>query len=392
MKKKMARSIAAGIASTLTVLMFASGAFAHNLGEGYLFLKISDTQLDGSFEITLEDLDAAVGLDGNADGKVSDAEVDAEIGRISDYLLDRLGVGASGNWYGLDYTSHEIRSIPLSRFLILNFEIDAPSRIPDEIDLRYEVLFDTDPQHRGFLVVTENAKTGVVNTGEDITLRFDPGSRNQTLDMNALSRWSTFSTFVQHGTWHIWIGIDHILFLLALILPAVLIRQEGRWQGVKDFGPALWQVIKIVTLFTIAHTITLSLAALGLVSVPSRIVESVIAASVIIAALNNIYPILRDHLGIVVFGFGLFHGFGFASVLSHLITNRNNLVLDLLGFNVGVELGQIGIIALAFPVLFAMRHTGGYLRLLVPVGSMAIAGLAMGWLLERALELSFMPI
>jgi hypothetical protein len=180
--------------------------------------------------------------------------------------------------------------------------------------------------------------------------------------------------------------------LLALILPAVLIRHEGRWQGVQDFGPAMWKVVKIVTLFTIAHTITLSLAALGLVSVPSRVVESVIAASVIIAALNNVYPLLHNYLGFVVFGFGLFHGFGFASVLTHLITNRSNLVVDLLGFNVGVELGQIGIILFAFPLLYAIRHTGAYLRVLVPVGSLGIAALALGWLLERALELDLMPV
>ena len=376
----------------LTLLGFASEAFAHRLGEGYFLLKISDTRLDSHFEITLDDLDVALGLDHNTDGKVSDAEVDVSIDQIVNYLFDRLGVGADGEWYAFEYSRHSIRNVPQSRFLQLYFDIRSPDNIPDELDFRYEILFDIDSEHRGFLVISENTKTGVVNEGEEATLRFDPDNQVQTLNVNALSRWNTFVTFVRHGTWHIWIGIDHILFLLALILPAVLIRHEGRWQGVQDFGPAMWKVVKIVTLFTIAHTITLSLAALGLVSVPSRVVESVIAASVIIAALNNVYPLLHNYLGFVVFGFGLFHGFGFASVLTHLITNRSNLVVDLLGFNVGVELGQIGIILFAFPLLYAIRHTGAYLRVLVPVGSLGIAALALGWLLERALELDLMPV
>lgn len=365
---------------------------AHALGEGYLFLKISDTELESWFEITLKDLDVALDLDDNDDGKVSDQEVEAEMDRIIDYLIPRVGLGANGEWYPIRYDYHRLRNLPQGRFIGVYFDVDGPELVPDEIDVRYEVLFDEDSTHRGFLVVNENTKTGVVNAGEETTFRFTPDDRVYAMDVNKLSSWSTFVTFVGHGIWHIWIGIDHILFLFALILPSVLIRREGRWHGVQDFGPALWQVVKIVTLFTIAHTITLSIAALGIVSIPSRLVESVIAASVVIAAANNVYPIFRDHIGFLVFGFGLFHGFGFASVLSHLITNRSNLVVDLLGFNVGVEIGQIAVILIAFPVLFAIRHSTTYLRLLVPVGSVLIAALAVGWLAERALDLSFMPV
>ena len=386
------RSLLALMAKAAALVLFVSTAQAHSLGEGYLHLKIGEHHLDGELEITLADLDRALDLDSDSDGKVSDTEVSQSIELVYAYVGQRVGVGSAGEWYDLRAVGHEIRELPHARYLRVFIEIDEPEFIPDLIDLKYELLFDADSSHRGFLVVKANAKTGIVNRDEETTLRFEPDTSVQTLDTMAMSRWVSFVTFVKHGVWHIWIGIDHILFLLALILPAVLIRNEGKWQGVQDFTPALWQVIKIVTLFTIAHTITLTIAALGLVSVPARIVESIIAASVVIAALNNLYPFLRAHLGIVVFGFGLFHGFGFASVLSHLITNRSNLVVDLLGFNVGVELGQIAVILVAFPILFGIRHTTGYLRVLVPAGSFAIAVLAVGWLLERALELSFMPI
>ena len=373
-------------------LLATTPVSAHTIGEGYLFLEIGESDLTGSVDLTLVDLDLELGLDTDEDGKVSDSELVNRLDEIPGYVLARIGIGANGQWFPINYERHNVRNLPNGRFVQVYFNVDSPDPVPDLLDINYDLLFDADSKHRGFLVVTENAKTGVVNKGEKTTLRFDPDSRTQTLNINELSSWTTFVTFVKHGIWHIWIGIDHILFLLALILPAVLVRRDGQWQGVNNFTPALWQVIKIVTLFTVAHTITLTIAAIGVISIPSRIVESVIAASVVIAALNNVYPLLRQHLGIVVFGFGLFHGFGFASVLSHLITNRSNLVVDLLGFNVGVEIGQIAIILFAFPVLFAMRHSVGYLKVLVPVGSMAIAALAAGWLLERALELSFMPI
>ncbi len=158
--------------------------------------------------------------------------------------------------------------------------------------------------------------------------------------------------------WHIWIGFDHILFLLSLLLPAVLIWRASRWQAVETFRAAFVDVFRIVTSFTVAHSITLSLATLGFVSLPSRWVESAIAASVVLAALNNLWPLFHGRRWMVAFGFGLIHGFGFASVLVDLGLPRETLVLALVGFNLGVEAGQLAIVALFLPLAFALRRTG----------------------------------
>ncbi|MEM9056656.1 MAG: HupE/UreJ family protein [Pseudomonadota bacterium] len=376
----------------LSTLAFAGSAAAHTLGEGYLFINVSDDSLDGRYEITLTDLNKAVPVDTDQDGKVVEAEVDAAIDQIKAYFGERLGIGDGEREYALNFTHHKLTRIPVGQFLELHYTTAWEGRVPDVLHLRYDVLFERDDTHRGFLVIGRNDKTGVVNTGEDTTLRFGPDSTQQSVDFTALDRAGTFFTFVKHGIWHIWIGIDHILFLVALILPAVMVRRDGQWHPVADYGPAVWNVVKVVTLFTLAHTVTLTLAALDVVSLPARVVESVIAASVIAAALNNIVPIFRGHVGWVVFGFGLFHGFGFASVLSHLITNRSNLIVDLLGFNVGVELGQIAIVLVAFPILVALRNTVFYRRMLLPVGSAVIMLLAAGWLVERMFDLELMPI
>jgi hypothetical protein len=140
----------------------------------------------------------------------------------------------------------------------------------------------------------------------------------------------------------------------------------------------------------LAHSITLSLATLGLVSLPSRWVESTIAASVVIAALNNIFPLFRERRWMMAFVFGLIHGFGFASVLADLGLPQDALVLALVGFNVGVEAGQLAIVALFLPVTFLIRHTAFYRRLILGAGSALIVALALIWFAERAFNLKLM--
>ena len=143
----------------------------------------------------------------------------------------------------------------------------------------------------------------------------------------------------------------------------------------------------MVTAFTLAHSITLSLAALGVISLPSRLVESVIAASVVLAALNNLRGTIEGKRWIMAFGFGLIHGFGFASVLADLGLPQNALVLALVGFNVGVELGQLAIVAAFLPVAFLLRRTWFYRVGVLTGGSILVAVVASWWLVQRLFDL-----
>ena len=138
---------------------------------------------------------------------------------------------------------------------------------------------------------------------------FSPDNPTQRFELAAPDGGKQFLSFAWEGIWHIWIGFDHILFLIALLLPAVPRRENVCWRGIDGFAPAFANVFKIVTAFTVAHSITLSLATLGIVRLPSRWVESAIAASVVLAALNNIYPFFHGRGWLVAFGFGLVHGF-----------------------------------------------------------------------------------
>jgi hypothetical protein len=192
--------------------------------------------------------------------------------------------------------------------------------------------------------------------------------------------------------WHIWIGFDHVLFLLALLLPAVLMHESGRWQAVAHFRPVFWDVVRTVTSFTVAHSITLSLAALGVVSLPSRLVEATIALSVLLAALNNVRPVIEQWRWVMAFAFGLIHGFGFASVLGDLGLPREGLLLALVGFNLGVEAGQLAIVAVFLPLAFMLRGTATYRRGLMSGGSLVVALLALAWLVERAFDISILAL
>jgi hypothetical protein len=171
-----------------------------------------------------------------------------------------------------------------------------------------------------------------------------------------------FIDYIAHGVWHIWIGFDHLLFLLSLLLPAVLIRVDGGWTGAARFRDALWDVVKVVSAFTLAHSITLTLAALDVIQLPSRWVESAIAASVIVAALNNLVVMAGASRWLFAFAFGLIHGFGFASVLADLGLPQNALLLALVAFNLGVELGQLAIVALFLPLAWGVRNQWIYRR------------------------------
>jgi HupE / UreJ protein len=163
--------------------------------------------------------------------------------------------------------------------------------------------------------------------------------------------------------------------------------QGGRWQPVDTFGSALAEVVRVVTAFTIAHSLTLTLATLGLIALPSRLVESAVAASVVLAAMNNVWPLVRRHLWLLAFGFGLLHGLGFAGVLLDLGLPRNALAVPLLAFNLGVELGQLAIVALFLPLAFLLRETALFPQLMVRAGSTAIAAVAGVWLIERLFDL-----
>jgi hypothetical protein len=188
---------------------------------------------------------------------------------------------------------------------------------------------------------------------------------------------------VRQGVAHILSGLDHVLFLLALLLPSVLRRQDPGAPNIRQIRNVLGDVVRVVTAFTVAHSLTLGLAALGLVSLSAEVIEPAIAASVAIAALDNLWPVFGSERWSIAFALGLLHGLGFSSALSDLGLAGPALLRGLLAFNFGVELGQLAIVLVFVPLAFLLRNARFYRFVVLRGGSLAIAALSLLWFYER---------
>ncbi|MDP1690616.1 MAG: HupE/UreJ family protein [Burkholderiaceae bacterium] len=368
-------------------LALPAPAQAHKPSDSYLSIAVGEAGIEGQWDIALRDLDFALGLDADGNGEISWGEVRAKHGEIAAYALARLAVRGDGAACRIEPGAQQIDTHTDGAYTVLPLAIRCAARTPAQLAIDYSLFADLDPQHRGLLKLQAlgNARTAVLG----------PQAPTQSFELKTVSRWAQFVDYAREGVWHIWIGFDHILFLLALLLPAVLLwrgPQGHRWQAAETFRAAFIDVFRIVTAFTLAHSITLSLAALGAIELPSRWVESAIAASVVLAALNNVWPVFRGRRWMVAFAFGLIHGFGFASVLADLGLPREALVLALVGFNLGVEGGQLAMVAVFLPLAFALRRSAFYRQAVMVGGSLLIAALAGIWLVERAFALKLLGL
>ena len=362
----------------LAIFLLSLPAAAHKPSDSYLALRIQGSMVDVQWDIALRDLEYAVGIDTDGDGAITWAELRARHDAISAYALARLTISADGERCGSTAVGHQVDRHSDGTYAVLRFTALCP-KDARSLAATYALFFDLDPLHRGLARLEER--------GAIRSLVFSPGQPMQPLAVSGSSPLRQIVEFSREGVFHIWTGFDHVLFLLSLLLPAVLRREAGRWVPLPGFRQALWKTLAIVTAFTLAHSLTLTLAALEIVTLPSRWVESAIAVSVVIAALNNVYPVLERRLWMVAFFFGLIHGFGFASVLGDLGLPRDNLLAALVSFNLGVEAGQLAIVAALIPLAFALRQTWLYRRLALSAGSLLIVAVACVWLFERAFEL-----
>ncbi|HMH18065.1 MAG TPA: HupE/UreJ family protein [Burkholderiales bacterium] len=362
----------------LLLLLAASLAHAHKPSDSYLAIHVEGSSLSGQWDIALRDLDFAIGLDDSGDGDINWGEVKAHRADIAAYALARLKLRSGGADCPTRATEFLVDDHSDGAYSVMRFAASCPGEVTT-LEVSYNLFADLDPQHKGLLRLEHGAGTR--------TAIFSPERATQTFELAKISTLTQFFDYGREGVWHIWIGFDHILFLLSLLLPAVLVLQGGRWRAVERFPPAFWDVFKIVTSFTVAHSITLSLAALGVISLPSRLVESAIATSVVLAALNNVFPLVHGRRWMVAFAFGLIHGFGFASVLRDLGLPQGALLIALVGFNFGVEVGQLAIVSAFLPIAYGLRTSWFYRRLVFIGGSLAIVAVAGIWLVERAFNM-----
>lgn len=366
----------------LSLAMASVSAWAHQANDSWLNFSFTKGAVAGQWDLCVSDLDVALGLDDNDDGAVSEDELQSHNDAILAFVLPHLHVKTDGVDRTTRITGRKLQSHLNGVYIALLFNLDGPA-MPQTLQVTCDLFYDLNPKFLNRLSLDANGQQRTINLTID--------APTQTFELSKPKVATQFFAFVHEGIWHIWSGFDHILFLLALLLPSVLWRQENVWQPVGGFRKALVNVLKVVTSFTVAHSITLSLATLGVLHLPSRLTESAIAASVVVAAANNIFPIFTRREWMVAFGFGLIHGFGFASGLSDMGITRENLAVTVIGFNLGVEIGQLAIVSAFLPIAYALRSSWVYPRIVLAGGSCGIVLLAAVWLIERAFNFKIMP-
>jgi hypothetical protein len=358
--------------SILLFLSFLTAAStqAHQNSIAFLYLEQTNATLKARWDIPLHDLTIALGFATNQNPEIS--EIRSHAVAIQDYAFKGVSIRQGDSELKPVLKNLLLQTRVTGQAVSLIWEAAIQTRGP--LTLKYDFQFESDSGHQCIVVYRD--RTAALS------------SNRRLFTFEAESQGHSFVSFLREGILHIFTGIDHICFLLALMLPAVWRRTANGWQAVGSFRSALVSIAKIVTAFTVAHSITLALAALRIVVLPSALIESVIAFSVLVAALNNLWPLWTDRSWMVAFAFGLVHGFGFASALADLPATAASLAFSLAGFNIGVETGQLCIVVIFLPLAFVLRESWFYRWCAVRAGSIGIACVAAIWLVERAFQIT----
>ncbi|APD87296.1 hypothetical protein BM527_15020 [Alteromonas sp. Mex14] len=353
--------------------LLSTDVLSHELSNGYLTLNsTSDTVLAGELLLKPEDIGRAAGLDIDNNGSLTWGEVNRHHSLANSYIQSNVIISDNGQRCALSTAPPSIKNISAESLLAYPLKITCAKL--NELTVQYTGIVADFPTHKLLTSVTLNDFNGVyVLDSERTSITFSPLNND----------WITqFGEMVYQGIWHIFIGLDHILFLVATLLTVNLRRNNNRWERAASKARILKNTVVLVSTFTLAHSITLTATALNFITLDSRIVELGIALSVAITALNNMFPIIM-RLGFITFGFGLLHGMGFASVFGDLNAQSGSLVMNVLAFNLGVEIGQLAIVSLLLPLLLALRNVKVYAKAIMPIASSIIAVIALNWTLQR---------
>ncbi len=388
------------IAAVAILLALAAGTLAHRLDE-YLQATILSVEQDHVLASMRLIPGVAVSsrviasIDTNSDGVISLSEQHTYAERV----LRDLSITVDGKRVSPTLVSQKFPAIQEIKEGVGEIQIDFTVDLPPGGSQR-RIVFENHHQNA--------ISAYLVNclVPSDPNIRILAQNRNETqsfyqLDYAELSTsnsffskvWSSlrgwmssvgFASIFRLGMRHIAEGTDHLLFLLVLLLPAPLLALGSRWAGFAGARRSLFQILKVVTAFTIGHSITLALAALGLVRVPSRPIEVLIALSILLSAIHALRPLFPGREALIAAFFGLIHGLAFAATLEQLGLGRWERVAGILAFNLGIETMQLIVVAATIPSLVLMSRTRAYPFL--RIGGALFAGVAsLGWIAERLL-------
>ena len=365
-------------------------ALAHPVPSSVVLLDIKSTGVGAELQLPLGELQLAFGHDVALHPETLVARLGPQ---LRAYIQAHVRpVGADGRAWAVTVGALGIQSTEQSytgpfQTLTARLWLQPPAGADSRtFTLRYDVIVHQVVTHKTLVSIRQDWDAGVVATQpvEAGVIQLDPVNNVvPPLEIRQQgSWWQGFGSMVRLGMAHIAEGTDHLLFLLALLLPAPLLVLGGRWAGFGGVRYSLWRVLRIVTAFTLGHSLTLLAGAVGWLRLPGQPVEALIAVSILVGAVHAIRPLFAGREAYVAGGFGLVHGLAFASTLAGLQLDTGRMALSILGFNLGIELMQVVLIGVTMPWLWLLARTPTY-AWLRPVGAGLALVAALAWLTER---------
>ena len=348
---------------------------AHATSTSYLLVKVpeSGAPLELRWDLAVQSIVWSVFIDQDYDGVVTWQEVqNARVHYIEPAVLSEIAVSRGGGNCPLRVKDLALADHAGQHYLSVTLTGRCPK--PGMLAVGGSLFMSGDASQRVLLSAHRGREqlTGVLGADSPVW--------NET---ERVSPWSSFVRFVREGVWHVALGYDHIAFVLLLLLPSVLRSENGQWRSAGRLRDVARDIVTIITAFTIAHSTTLALAVTGTVHVPTQPIEVAIAASIAMAGGLNLLPRLSRLRLPLAFSFGFVHGFGFANALSEIDAKGTALLPLLAGFNIGVEIAQLAIVALVLPLIYTARNARWYAGGVMPLGSCALGAAGIVWLLQR---------
>jgi len=349
-------------------------ASAHATSTSFVFIDEprSDALVPVRWDLSAGDLVWSVFIDRNFDGTVTWQELQAARSSIERAVLGAMAVQRGNAPCELRFGDLALARRAEQNFISIALLAACPR--PGLLVVGGSLFMSGDASQRVLL--------RVMHAGQPLTGVLSASSPSWSEPARA-SAWRSFGRFVGEGIWHVLVGYDHIAFILLLLLPSVLLSVDGKWRGATHLGAVARDIATIVTAFTIAHSTTLALAVTGTVKLPTQPIEVAIAASIAAAGALNLWPRLARFRLPLAFGFGFVHGFGFANALGEIDASGTGLLPLLAGFNVGVEIAQLGIVVAVMPLIYLARSQRWYSGGVLPLGSCALGAAGFVWMLQR---------
>lgn len=357
------------------LLVATTGAMAHRPGESYVYLDVTDDGITGEFHIRVADIAQALPLDANGDGTVSDDEVTAREAEIGTYLSERLTFFANGSRHAIDPGDLRFFAKPKVRQMALAFDLPTLRPVPDVLEVDYRFLYDgADPDHRPMLLLESNTRMRLVENEWFVSLVFGPGAERQSVSLVPPPTGPLLVDFALKGVYMMLAEPGRLVLAAALLLPLAAVRRPGAWVSPAGIGEVVRGVGTTALVFAAGMAVVLLIRTRFDLRPSPPYDDVLLALSLLVIALDNVWPLRRVRRWHVVLLAGLLQGAGRNDYTALVGVYKGMPEIVLTGFALGVALALIVLAAILVPILILVRDLKLYRLSALRLGSVLLVG------------------